>query len=411
MYKRQKENSINKEAKPSIEQPGAWQSFLENQIGPTGKGKTVQELRLPTKENWEIIRNSNKSLQNKRKLNPVEISKLRPEDASTTPTLKSKKYEKGNKQSSFFSNIITDSEFLNKDLRQEIGNEESVKYYKGITNKETLEKSYKDLQDGGTKEVLNWFSKDDKNITADDVTKGWILLKQYQDIGDYASAVEVAKKMRDMGTKAGQTVQAFNILSRLTPEGMTLYAQKELSEAYNQMVKGKSKKWIEENESKFDLSPNETAFIKDTMEQVSKMEDGYDKKVKLAEIQKLITDKIPPAKGQGIKAWMRISMLFNPKTQVRNVAGNAVILPVNMFSDSVSAGVDRLISKKTGVRTTGNINIKNYVKGFGKGLSESYNDFKKGINTRNIEENRFEVGEGKSFKDKGVGKALNRVDG
>lgn len=406
-----KENSINKEAKPSIEQPGAWQSFLENQIGSSGKGKTVQELRLPTKENWEIIRNSNKSLQNKRKLNPVEISKLRPEDASTTPTLKSKKYEKGNKQSSFFSNIITDSEFLNKDLRQEIGNEESVKYYKGITNKETLEKSYKDLQDGGTKEVLNWFSKDDKNITADDVTKGWILLKQYQDIGDYASAVEVAKKMRDMGTKAGQTVQAFNILSRLTPEGMTLYAQKELSEAYNQMVKGKSKKWIEENESKFDLSPNETAFIKDTMEQVSKMEDGYDKKVKLAEIQKLITDKIPPAKGQGIKAWMRISMLFNPKTQVRNVAGNAVILPVNMFSDSVSAGVDRLISKKTGVRTTGNINIKNYVKGFGKGLSESYNDFKKGINTRNIEENRFEVGEGKSFKDKGVGKALNRVDG
>jgi hypothetical protein len=401
----------NSTAKPSIEQSGAWQSFLENQIGSTGKGKTVQELRLPTKENLEIVQNSNKSLQNKRKLNPVEISKLKPEDALTTPNLKSKKYEKGNKQSSFLSNIVTDSEFLNKDLRQEIGNEESVKYYKGITNKETLEKSYKELQDGGSKEVLNWFSKDDKNITADDVTKGWILLKQYQDAGDYASAVEVAKKMRNMGTKAGQTVQAFNILSRLTPEGMTLYAQKELSEAYDQMVKGKSEKWIEENESKFDLSPNETAFIKDTMEQVSKMEDGYDKKVKLAEIQKLITDKIPPAKGQGIKAWMRISMLFNPKTQVRNVAGNAVILPVNMFSDSVSAGVDRLISKRTGVRTTGNINIKNYVKGFGKGLSESYNDFKKGINTRNIEENRFEVGEGKSFKDKGIGKALNRVDG
>jgi len=401
----------NSNTKPSIEQSGAWQSFLENQIGKTGKGKTVQELRLPTKENWDIVKNSKEILQNESKLNPVKISKLKPEDASTTPTLKSKKYEKGNKQSSFFSNIVTDSEFLNKDLRQEIGNEESVKYYKGITNKETLEKSYKELQDGGSKEVLNWFSKNDDNITADDVTKGWILLKQYQDAGDYASAVEVAKKMRDMGTKAGQTVQAFNILSRLTPEGMTLYAQKELSEAYDRMVKGKSKNWIEENESKFDLSPNETAFIKDTMEQVSKMKDGYDKKVKLAEIQKLITDKIPPAKGQGIKAWMRISMLFNPKTQVRNVAGNAVILPVNMFSDSVSAGIDRLISKKTGVRTTGNINIKNYAKGFGKGLSESYNDFKKGINTRNIEENRFEVGEGKSFKDKGIGKALNRVDG
>lgn len=371
----------------------------------------ITELKIKNNNKSNDVEKITSTKQGNNKMNPIEISKLKPEDASTTPNLKSKKYAKGNKQSSFFSNIVTDSEFLNKELRQEIGNEESVKYYKGITNKETLKKSYKELQDGGSKEVLNWFSKNDDNITADDITKGWILLKQYQDAGDYASAVEVAKKMRNMGTKAGQTVQAFNILSRLTPEGMTLYAQKELSEAYDQMVKGKSKKWIEENESKFDLSPNETAFIKDTMEQVSKMEDGYDKKVKLAEIQKLITDKIPPAKGQGIKAWMRISMLFNPKTQVRNVAGNAVILPVNMFSDSVSAGVDRLISKKTGVRTTGNINIKNYAKGFGKGLSESYNDFKKGINTRNIEENRFEVGEGKSFKDKGIGKALNRVDG
>ena len=48
----------------SIEQPGAWQSFLENQIGPTGKGKTVQELRLPTKENWDIVKSQNIINQN-----------------------------------------------------------------------------------------------------------------------------------------------------------------------------------------------------------------------------------------------------------------------------------------------------------------------------------------------------------
>lgn len=47
--------------RPSIEQSGAWQSFLENQIGSSGKGKTVQELRLPTKENWDIVKNNNKN--------------------------------------------------------------------------------------------------------------------------------------------------------------------------------------------------------------------------------------------------------------------------------------------------------------------------------------------------------------
>ena len=50
--------------KNSINTQGAWQSFLDNQIGPTGKGKTVHELRLPTKENWDIVKSQNKINQN-----------------------------------------------------------------------------------------------------------------------------------------------------------------------------------------------------------------------------------------------------------------------------------------------------------------------------------------------------------
>ena len=57
------------------------------------------------------------------------------------------------------------------------------------------------------------------------------------------SMVQVAKKMREMGTKAGQTVQAYNILNRLTSEGMVYYAQIELSEAFDVMSKNKIKKW------------------------------------------------------------------------------------------------------------------------------------------------------------------------
>ena len=54
--------------KTSIEQSeGAWQSFLENQIGPTGKGKTVQELRLPTRENLNSIKQQKIINQNNKK--------------------------------------------------------------------------------------------------------------------------------------------------------------------------------------------------------------------------------------------------------------------------------------------------------------------------------------------------------
>jgi hypothetical protein len=301
---------------------------------------------------------------------------------------------------------------LSEEQKQPILSENEVKYYDKITNKESLENAYEKLNKNGKNETLNWFNKESTSANATDVAEGWILLKQYADNNDTDGMVAVAKKMRDIGTKAGQTVQAFNIMERMTPEGMVAYAQSELLEAYDKMVKNKSKEWIEENRGKFELTQDEVQFIMDNMQEISTMEDGYDKRVKLAEIQKVMTDKLPATKGSEIKSWMRISMLFNPKTQVRNVVGNALIAPVNYFGDVFSSYADKVVSKKTGVRTTGNMNVKAILDGMKKGAYEATNDYKKGINTKDMEGNRFEIGEGKAFNEKTIiGKSLNMVDG
>ena len=83
-------------------------------------------------ENFEKqLKNSSTKLANNiveknKTLNPVEISNLNREDANTTPELKNKMYEKGNKQSSFLSNITTDAKFLNEDLRQVMSKDENI---------------------------------------------------------------------------------------------------------------------------------------------------------------------------------------------------------------------------------------------------------------------------------------------
>lgn len=378
-----------------------WQNFVDQNFQTEGTGHTLSQLK------------TNKAL------NPTEIANLAREDASTTPNLPDVKVPKGDKKSKFTKNISEKTKMLTEENRKKLSQEKDVAFYKGITNKQSLDEAYSRLNDGGSGETLSWLSRNsfDKNgklkqkPTATDVAEGWILLKQYQDAGDYDSMVQVAKVMRQMGTEAGQTVQAYNIMSRLTPEGMVKYAQSELDEAYNQMVKNKTKQWIDKNRDKFTLTPDETAYIVDKIKEASQLPDGYDKKVKLAQIQSLISNKLPPARGAGIKAWMRISMLFNAKTQIRNIMGNAVITPVNAISDTFSALVDRQVAKKTGVRTTGVPNVKNYAKGFKKGLYESYNDFKLDINTRDMQGNRFEIGEGKSFSNRNkIGKALNQTD-
>ncbi len=390
-----------------------WQEYLEENYLSSGTRTNMQNIKIPTAQDIKRVENNNIDLPNHdRVLNPLEISQLTPEDASTTPPLPNVRRNRVNDgNSSFASNIQNKTNMLNEEQKGTILSDEEVRYYDKITNKESLEKAFEKLNNNGRHETESWFAKDSENATATDVAEGWILLKQYADNNDSDGMVAVAKKLRDMGTKAGQTVQAFNIMARMTPEGMVKYAQSELSEAYDRMVKGKTKKWIEQHQKDFDLTPQETGAIMDIMKKVSTMEDGYDKRVELAKIQKIMTDKLPPAKGAGIKSWMRISMLFNPKTQVRNVMGNAVIAPVNAFGDLFASMADKVIGSKTGYRTTGVTNIQNYVKGFKEGLYQSYNDFKQGINTRNIEGNRFEISEGKSFNDNtAIGKSLNKVD-
>lgn len=384
-----------------------WNDYLKENFPSSGTKTKMSDIKLPVSE--DIESSSKKS----NILNPNEISKLTDEDANTTPILpKRESVNKVNDGNSHFAKNIKDKvNMLNEEQKSEILSKEDVRYYDKVTNKESLEKAFKKLEKNGASETLEWFNKDPKNANSVDVAEGWILLKQYADNNDALGMKNVAKKLRNIGTAAGQTIQAFNIMERMTPEGMVVYAQSELDEAYDKMVKNKTREWINKHRSEFDLTPEETQTIMNIMDEVKKMEDGYEKRVKLAEIQKLMTDKLPPERGAGIKAWMRISMLFNPKTQVRNILGNAVIAPTNAFSDLFASGVDKMISKKTNIRTTGAPNLKSYGKGFKTGLFQSYNDFKKGINTRNIEGNRFEITQGKSFNDKNViGKNLNRVD-
>lgn len=398
--------TINKDIRYS-QTTKEWNEYLKDNFPSSGTKTKMSEIKAPIRDDIEVYSKKNKTL------NPNEISKLTPEDANTTPLIPIRKtYNKiSDGDSHFVKNINEKTDMLTEEQKDILVLERDINSYDKVTNKESLEKAYNKLQKNGQNEVMRWLNQESETFDAIDVAEGWILLKQYADNNNVDCMVEVAKKLRNLGTKAGQAVQAFNIMERMTPEGMVKYAQSELMTAYDKMVKNKTKDWIDKYKDDFDLKPNEVQFILDTMKEIDKTTDGYERRVKLAEIQKIMTDKLPPERGAGIKAWMRISMLFNPKTQGRNILGNAVIAPTNAFSDLFASGVDKLISKKTGVRTVGTTDFKSYGKGFKTGLYQSYNDFKKGINTRNIEGNRFEISQGKSFNNKtSLGKALNKVD-
>jgi hypothetical protein len=183
---------------------------------------------------------------------------------------------------------------------------------------------------------------------------------------------------------------------------------------------------LEANKSRFELTEEEIRMITDNTILASKLLDGSrTKAILLGEVTTLLQNKLPPERGQAMRAWVRTSLLFNPKTQLRNVLGNATMVMPYVGSDMFGGLIDKAIATKTGVRTTGfdaKIFGKSFAEGMKKGAQETIDDFKRKIHTKQEELDRFETnrGSGKSFNELHTGKlakqlnavtrALNEVD-
>ena len=314
------------------------------------------------------------------------------------------------KQRRFYKNVKT-SWAVEKELKALI----KPKDYRKISNEESMNEAIVKLaqdKDEATK-WLGRVSRDKYQPSNVDVAEGLVLLAKYQHEKKYEQANDVIDRLAEIGTKGGQAIQMYSLLQRLTPEGMVVYATRRLKEAFDMDSQNKNQKWIDEHKDEYKLTADDQDFIKERMDKVATMENGRDKEILLAEIQKRMMEKLPPEKGSGIKAYMRISMLFNPKTQIRNILGNAVIAPVNMVGDTFGSFADKLVAKKTGIRTKGMTNVQSVIKGTSTGIYKSFDDFKRGINTRNLAGDRFELGKNErpSFSNKNrFGRAMNSLD-
>lgn len=332
------------------------------------------------------------------KMTPAQIAALTVEAADTTPKLSDLDASGERGGASKFYESIQKSKLTHDELKLLAEKVEDIKYYHNISNVETLDAAHERLDAGGEAEVLHFMSMDPNHATAMDITEGFILLKRYQDKGDYQSAIAILKKLRQMGTRAGQTVQAFSILGKFTPEGMQAYAQSELDDAKKAMIKLMNEAWVEKRREMFELTPEEMAFIKTKMEMIATLPEGRDKNIALAEIAATIQAKLPTNFLRQVKGFARNAMLLNTKTMLRNVLGNTIMMPAYIVQDFVGAVSDKVISNKSGIRTTGLTGpTPAALKAVPKGIYESFDDWRRKINTRQASGDRFEIGLGDTF--------------
>jgi predicted transcriptional regulator len=323
--------------------------------------------------------------------------------------------EKKDKESRFAENLDK-SKWFDKEFKDEARNDNFIQTYAGITNKETLQQAVAELDEGGQERVSKWIRTPAEQATLIDEAIGFILLERAKLNGDLDAQLTIAQKLREYATSGGRKVQLFSIMGRLTPEGMMLYAQTELDQALKAMQERRTKRWLDEHEGKFKLTEADKEYITRRVRQASTLPEGSRAKdILLAEISTRIQNKLPVKSGQSLKALQRISMLLNVKTNIRNVASNALSMGQFQLADLFGTGIDALATKYVqskgfdAQRTTGFGNTKENIKAFGRGAYNSYDDFRRRINTRGIEQNRYEIGEGLSFDTNTKNKLLNTV--
>lgn len=381
-----------------------WQKFLDDNFNlmPNATRSIAEKMQNQVAEDSEAL-----SLGKTKKVkSPVEIANMTEDDVRLPEgNYKPIKDQKTDNMRKFFENVET-SDIISQKVKDNV----NPTTYEQKNNIETLAKVQEKLDSEGNSLITEWFAKDIKKATDEDVALGAVLIERYQQQGDYKSAVNVVQKLADIGTEAGRAVQMFSIFQRLSPESMLIYQQKLLDSAFEDIKKKKTGEWVEQNKERFKLTEEDTKFIYDQVEKAQQATDEEAKQRELSKIENRINQKLPQEAGQAIKTLRRIAMLFNPKTQVRNVVGNSLIMPVNATADFIGTQIDKAIARKTGVRTTNYTNVADIGKGMKKGLKDAVTDYKTG--TRTTESgSRFELELGaKPFNENTNSKALNTIN-
>lgn len=130
------------------------------------------------------------------------------------------------------------------------------------------------------------------------------LVEAYANLGDMERAADVLKAMRDTSTESAQLLALNKVLYEQGGTGMLMQIQRDvdaINKEYGTDIK-----------------------IKDDLMQKLNAAEGKEQIESVAEeIYNDVAPQVPVKKGEKLDAWRRLAMLANPKTQVRNLLGNA----------------------------------------------------------------------------------------
>jgi len=160
-----------------------------------------------------------------------------------------------------FLDTVKKSPVVSSETKEAI-NELPNRFQTPITNKETLSKAQARVNQS-TEGALSYVMSNDKP-DEETIATGIELMRKYRAAGNTQLEADIAGNVAEKLTKAGRTVQAASIFNRLSPDGVLVYAQRQI-----QKVQSKSPGKLRKVEKTIeDLIPKLGKANKDVSDQV-----------------------------------------------------------------------------------------------------------------------------------------------
>lgn len=247
-----------------------------------------------------------------------------------------------------------------------------------IRNKATMSAAYtsvRDLLQNGTmnkndiavgeqmlievRDRINEINEANKTVTQDEQKDTSELYNMFEELlGDLCAA----------GTRAGQNLQAFSLIKKMTPQGRLYYIDSQvtnlLQEMYNKspLIDRSGASMVGGYRFVKDSNGN---YIKDKngkMIEIRVSEELRDKMLNCTTAEELdaveqeiisdIASKIPPTVMDRVTAWRYLAMLGNPRTHIRNIVSNVVMGSTIKVKNKVGGVLeDVILGSKTEGRT------------------------------------------------------------
>ena len=291
-----------------------------------------------------------------------------------------------------FTQNIDKSQIFNNAQKNQV-REEVAKggfRYASYINKVEVQRAQEYMKkDGIDKTYESFMSNNNPNMKS--VVQGEVLVAELAKKND-PRWEQVAGKLADDASMAGQFLQAYAIMQRLTPSGQLTALRRNL----NRMQRDADNRFGNKA-PQLELNPKLVDELKNAKD-VGEAEQIRDR------IYKDLENQVPRTVRDVINSWRYLAMLGNPRTHIRNIVGNGVFTPAVDIKNVIGAGLEKLAGSKLEYKTKAILNPFSEADmaliDLGK---KSYDEYKGAIEKGQKYENR-------GFSDKNkLGRLMNKL--